>query len=67
MGIPREEGKEPIVLDMATAAFPCELTACRSNVGIAAGGSKHDVPEHHNITIKTVNQLSTFNVPIVTA
>lgn len=25
VGIPRAEGKEPIVLDMATAAYPCEL------------------------------------------
>lgn len=24
VGIPREEGKAPVVLDMATAAFPCE-------------------------------------------
>lgn len=24
VAIPREEGKEPVVLDMATAAYPCE-------------------------------------------
>lgn len=24
VGIPREDGKEPVVLDMATGAYPCE-------------------------------------------
>lgn len=40
VGIPREEGKEPIVLDMATAAFPCESTACSSSVGIGTEGEQ---------------------------
>lgn len=36
VGIPREEGKAPVVLDMATAAFPCESHSChRMTAGLA--------------------------------
>lgn len=38
VGIPREEGKEPVVLDMATAAYPCECHHAYP---------RHVAPAHH--------------------
>ena len=62
VGIPREEGKEPIVLDMATAAFPCELTAGSGSVGVATGGgqTRPARTQEHYSTTKTGNTVKLF-------